>query len=315
MLRRSFWLSFIVVIASALFSCKPSTPDYVLSEGKMVDILYDYHRSKAMLDVTGSDPKDAFSYKAAVMKKHGVSGADFDSSLVYYMRHTEQLQHIYEKVSDRLKSDEEKMGATASELNQYGNLSAKGDTASIWTHATSLLFLPQVPFNQFSFNIVADSSYHAGDKILLNFDTKFLYQDGIKSACAVLAVVFKNDSIASTTSTLSTSNHYSMELNDWSHKGIKAVKGYFILTKSQNKMESQTTLQMLFIDNIHLIKMHENKKLQEEMHRADSINELNRQRNLRTPNPSGTPLPRPHIDGQGRPVPSSDVSKTARVTL
>ena len=65
--------------------CKPGIPSEYLSPGEMENILYDYHIARAMNsnDYQNGDTLTTHVYKLAVLKKYGVSEADYDSSLVY----------------------------------------------------------------------------------------------------------------------------------------------------------------------------------------------------------------------------------------
>jgi hypothetical protein len=189
------WSIFLLFVLSFV-SCKPQLPDGILSQGEMEDILYDYHLAQTMTDNSTNRSIDQRTYEDAVLRKYDVKQEQFDASLAYYMRYTEQLQKIYEHVSDRLKDEAESLGASASDYNKYGSLTSKGDTADIWAGAKSVMLMMQAPFNQSSFSFKTDSTFHTGDQIMLNFDSNFIFQDGMRDGCVVLAVTFKNDSVA-----------------------------------------------------------------------------------------------------------------------
>lgn len=300
--------SYFVIFLLLLVSCKPQLPDGILSQGKMEDILYDYHIAQAMTESSPNRSIKQRTYEDAVLRKYDVTQDQFDASLAYYMRYTEVLQKIYEKVSDRLKDESEALGSSASDYNKYNTLTSVGDTADIWTGAKSMMLMTQAPFNQSSFSFKTDSTFHAGDQIILNFNSNFIFQDGMRDGCAFLAVTFSNDSVASNISHLSASNHYSINITDFGHLGIKEIRGFFILNKSQSNLESSTTLQLMFINNIQLIRMHENKKQAVERRRNDSIAASNMQNASKSPgsnqmnNPPGNMMPPARLGG-GRPIP------------
>ena len=181
----------------AMVSCTPSVPDRYIQPDKMEDILYDYHIADAMYQSNSGEATTMIAYKTAVLKKNGVSEAEFDSSMVYYTRHTRLLQKIYESLSTRLSKEALALGASASEINQYSLNSANGDTTNVWTGERSIVFSPYRPFNLSSFTLKTDTTYKAGDNLWLNFDTQFIYQDGSREAVAMLSVKFNNDSVSS----------------------------------------------------------------------------------------------------------------------
>lgn len=255
----------LVAVMALLFcvsSCKPSLPGGVLSKGKMTDILYDYHLALAMAHMDDNGDKgQSLAYREAVLRKHDVTSAEFDSSMVYYMRHTELLEDVYKDLTDRYNNEITAMGGSAKEGGEFANLSATGDTANVWNLATSMVFMPVKPFNSTSFNIKVDSTFHKGDRLMLDFDAQFIYQDGMRNGVAMLAVQFGNDSIAQRTIMIQSTQHYSVELSDADSLGIKSVKGYFMLMNDDNGtgVSSQTTLKLMFLEHIKLIRMHPQK--------------------------------------------------------
>lgn len=255
----------LVAVMALLFcisSCKPSLPSGVLSKGKMTDILYDYHLALAMAHMDDNGDKgQSLAYREAVLRKHDVTSAEFDSSMVYYMRHTELLEDVYKDLTDRYNNEITAMGGSAKEGGEFANLSATGDTANVWNLAASMVFMPVKPFNSASFDIKVDSTFHKGDRLMLDFDAQFIYQDGMRNGVAMLAVQFGNDSIAQRTIMIQSTQHYSVELSDADSLGIKSVKGYFMLMNDDNGtgVSSQTTLKLMFLEHIKLIRMHPQK--------------------------------------------------------
>lgn len=255
----------LVAVMALLFcvsSCKPSLPSGVLSKGKMTDILYDYHLALAMAHMDDNGDKgQSLAYREAVLRKHDVTSAEFDSSMVYYMRHTELLEDVYKDLTDRYNNEITAMGGSAKEGGEFANLSATGDTANVWNLATSMVFMPVKPFNSTSFDIKVDSTFHKGDRLMLDFDAQFIYQDGMRNGVAMLAVQFGNDSIAQRTIMIQSTQHYSVELSDADSLGIKSVKGYIMLMNDDNGtgVSSQTTLKLMFLEHIKLIRMHPQK--------------------------------------------------------
>lgn len=255
----------LVAVMALLFSvssCKPSLPGGVLSKGKMTDILYDYHLALAMAHMDDNGDKgQSLAYREAVLRKHDVTSAEFDSSMVYYMRHTELLEDVYKDLTDRYNNEITAMGGSAKEGGEFANLSATGDTANVWNLAASMVFMPVKPFNSTSFDIKVDSTFHKGDRLMLDFDAQFIYQDGMRNGVAMLAVQFGNDSIAQRTIMIQSTQHYSVELSDADSLGIKSVKGYFMLMNGDNGtgVSSQTTLKLMFLEHIKLIRMHPQK--------------------------------------------------------
>lgn len=297
----------VLVVLIVLAACKPGVPSEYIQPGEMEDILYDYHIADGLADRSSNNYElTKREYRLAVFKKHGVTEAQFDSSLVYYTRHTEQLHKIYENLSDRLKEEAQSLGASEAEVNRYRTYSANGDTTNIWAGDRSVVLVPNPPYNSSSFDIVADTTFHKGDVLVLNFSSNFIFQDGMRDGMVVLAVTFGNDSIASQAMHVSSTMHYDIQIADDHHLGIKEIRGYFLLNKSNSANQSSTTLQLMSLSDIQLIRIHENKAAKAAKEKADSLNaEKDRQNpagpdGAAVPPQSGTP-PVPAPEG---PVPA-----------
>lgn len=257
----------MLVAGMALFlqSCKPSIPSKYLSQGKVADILYDIHIAEAMSSNTpdGMSNGDGtmITYREAILKKHGVTSAEFDSSMVFYMRHTKMMHDIYTDLSDRLTAEAQSLGADVNDLNRFGNISS-GDTTDVWNGARGFVLSSNKPFNYSDFTVPVDTGYHKGDKLMLDFDTQFIYQDGMRDGVVMLAVTFKNDSVASANIRLTNSQHYSLQIEDCDSLGIKSIKGYFLLNDGDffSGSTSMTTLKLMFIQNIKLVRLHPRKE-------------------------------------------------------
>lgn len=75
-----------------------------MSEGKMEDVLYEYHLVQAIASSSGDSVNfRKHTYTDAVLKKYNISQAEFDSSLVWYSQHTENLYAIYQNIDKRLQ--------------------------------------------------------------------------------------------------------------------------------------------------------------------------------------------------------------------
>src|SRR5574344_24443 len=250
-------LNFIILSAAliCLVSCRPKVPSKYIQPGEMEDILYDYHVAQAM--ALQRDQRDlAYNqkfYQQAVFKKYDITEAQFDSSLVYYLRHTERLHVIYENLAKRLSEDALQLGATESDVNKYSALNSKSDTTNLWSSSKSAVLIPVPPYNKITFRVKADTAFHKEDRFSFNFTTNFIFQDGMKEAIANLVIRYDNDSIASQINHISSNGNNELMLgNDPNHK-IKEISGFIFLTKGGTSL---TTLKLMFIDNIQLIRMH-----------------------------------------------------------
>lgn len=98
-------MAFPALLLCSLFSCE-KRPDGVLSEKKMVELLSDIEIAEAYFNVSAG-PKQGVSKKtlvSSVLKKHGVTQAEFDSTVAYYSRNLDDYYLLYEKVEKNLRA-------------------------------------------------------------------------------------------------------------------------------------------------------------------------------------------------------------------
>ena len=118
--NRKSYLQVLLLVGLLLSACKPSIPTEIIQPDDMEDLLYDYYVAQ---NITG-DQHDGYDYRAKynnglVFKKHEVTEAEFDSSLVYYYNHIEDLYKIYESVQARLSNEAIELGASVGDVERY----------------------------------------------------------------------------------------------------------------------------------------------------------------------------------------------------
>ena len=253
------------IILLGMTSCKPGVPRQYIQPSKMEDILCDYHIAQGMgQTAAGSEEQRNYKirlYEDAVFRKYGVTRAEFDSSLQFYYKRSDWFRKIYERVSDRLNQQALTYGASQGELSLM-TLSASGDTADIWTDRKAMMFMPMAPYNKYQFTVKADSSFHQGDHFLLSFNSSFIFQEGTRDGIAYLAIVYENDSVATQMHRIGSSGNTQMRMGNSSNLSVKMLKGFFYLGRGM--MESKSTLRLMFLNNIHLIRFHKRDGEQED---------------------------------------------------
>ena len=87
----------------------------------MQNVLYDLHRADAILRVSnlerGHDEALA-KYYEVVLEKHGITQAQFDSSLVWYTDNPARFDKIYPKIEKRCQAEYDEVMKTLENINQ-----------------------------------------------------------------------------------------------------------------------------------------------------------------------------------------------------
>ena len=250
-------------------ACKPGTPSQYIQPGKMEDILVDYQlaRAMAMYEQQSGDAREYSSalYMEAVLKKHGVTKAEFDSSLVWYYTRADRFDEIGKRVAERLEEMALVQGASEGEIGKYAQYNATGDTANVWADRTTALLLPMPPYNRWEFNIQADSTYRRGDQLMLMFLSDYMFQTGAKNGLVYMAVEY-DDTVVSRNLRFSVTGITQLRVPEDTLRRIKAVKGYLYLDGGPDKT---TATRILFLNNVQLIRFHTKDETYEAT--ADSI--------------------------------------------
>ncbi len=201
------------VFAATLLGCKPALPDGILSEREMERVLYDYHIAQGMAEsapLDGQRSMDVRRYELqeAVFRKHGITRADFDSSMVFYCSDIDRLSRIYDHLSARFERETEALGAAIDAADIYAGLSAEGDTANVWTGRQLYAVHNRLGEHLQTWLVPCDSTWLAGDDILWRFSYNlFSRENGVSALYASVIVTYANDSIrAKTLNVISRSN-------------------------------------------------------------------------------------------------------------
>lgn len=251
--HRFYLLAVMLILLSA---CTPTVPPKYLQPDEMEDLLYDYYVSQGMNNnrFFGSSEYDHRYHLESVLRKHNLTLAEFDSSLVYYCNNMERLNVIYSNIQKRLSEEALELGTSAGEVERYTIQSASGDTTDVWEGRRHLLLMPIPPYHVAQFTQKADTSFHKGDSFLFTFGSTYLMQSGSRNATAYLAVTYENDSVVTATANITSSGGTTLRLAACDQKA-KRLDGYVYMPRREH---SQNTSEMclLMLDHIQLMRFH-----------------------------------------------------------
>lgn len=247
-------MSIIPLLLCMMLSCEQK-PDDLLSKGQMEDVLYDYHIAQYMASSLPFEERyKSRIYIEAVYEKYGITEAEFDSSLVYYNRHTDDIQDIYEHVKHRLEDYEANLQLESGSNEMRASFTLGGDTADIWSGQKVFMLRDNQYLNKETFTIKADTSFHMNDRFKLQVDFDFVREDQNsrdEQLTACLSIHFKNGKVISTVRSSSYPSHYDLSLSPDNDQEIKYLSGFFMLQGKGNKTRS-----LGIVRNIALYRYH-----------------------------------------------------------
>lgn len=242
----------LVAAIALLSSCKPSVPPEYIQPDDMEDLIYDYHLAQGI--ASQQDGNQDYNRELTfelVLKKHGLTQAQFDSSLVYYYTRADRFQEIYKHVQERLDTEAEKYGAATNDVRITAN-SLSGDTIDVWKGNRALMLINDRPYHLYQFSQKADTSYRAGDSFMMSLNSTWLMQQGNRQASIYLAITYENDSTVKQYSTISTSGPTTLRV-PYCKERVKEIKGFMMCGMRPNN-DNSSNLCLLFMNDIQLIR-------------------------------------------------------------
>lgn len=250
--------SYLIFLALLLMACSPSRPRGILSKQKMTDVLVDFHLAQGMAEAQG-DNSEVTRYKfiQAVFKKHRITEAVFDSSMIYYSGRAEEFTHIYDNVVTRVQAQAERMGLELSQANhdKFAKLTNEGDTANIWLGKDFACVAASPVQCLYSFTMKADSTFKMGDSFIWRFRTLFVGRSMNNEATALLNFYYDTDTVVCVTDLLR--NNPKNELRHTPGRALdslnlRSITGYIYLPLVKDADPPKP----LLVSEIQLIRMH-----------------------------------------------------------
>ena len=153
----------VLAFSGAVMSCD-RTPDYVIKSDDMVDLLVDIHKGESIIELNRSGYSgDSMRkvMKQSILKRHGVTQEQFDTSLVWYGHNIEKYIEVYDKVIEELES-EIKVADVSSDGSRV-QMAVVGDSGHAWGDARHRQFAYGEPSDIMKFNMRRDENWENGD--------------------------------------------------------------------------------------------------------------------------------------------------------
>jgi len=247
----------LLLLLFLLQACSPSLPSGILDEDEMTDVLVDLHLAQGMAEANPENGIDVTRYKyiQAVFRKHRITEAEFDSSMVYYSGRAEDFTQIYNNVVNRVRAQAERMGLEAAAQDKFASLTSEGDTANIWLGKDFACVLPTQAGCVYSFQMKADTTFRPGDSFIWRFGTQFVARSMNNEAIALLNFYYDTDTVATVNDLLRNSSKN--ELHHAPSHGLdtlnlRSITGFIYLPIVRSADQPKP----LLISGIKLIRMH-----------------------------------------------------------
>ncbi len=107
-----FWILSLIIIFLACGEQKTEAPSNLIPEDALIVLLADFHLmdAAAKQNIITNNHKTLVKHKQylGILKKHGFSRAQFDSTIQYNSKNPEVFKKLYDQVGTHLKLKQEK---------------------------------------------------------------------------------------------------------------------------------------------------------------------------------------------------------------
>ena len=253
-------IRFIIAIGIILFiSACNGRPKGVLNQSEMTEVLTDMHLVDGSYAVQGlgSDQNiDKSVYYTAVLNKHGVTQAEFDSSLVWYTKNPKKFEKIYNEVLVQLTNRDKDVKKGM--FHPVDSVELAKVKAYLWDKRTRYNFTKDSTHTRLDF-VITNSGLLMGDVYILKMLQRIAPQDSSTKQHVVLRINYANgkvDSAYAVAHNDSLLRRYTLHLPALRKLKIKSISGELLGNKVYKGKMGST------LDSITLIRVY-NPKMQD----------------------------------------------------
>ena len=242
---------FFLMVMLILTGCH-NRPSDVLTDDQMCQVLVDMHKldgvffQKGILYVPDANKE---KYYQSVFKRHAITKAQFDSSLVWYTRNPDRFEKVYESVVLDVKQFQANVNRGA--YHVFDTTLTYYSKVNLWKKARHYEFTSKSRRTQLRFN-VTDRQMLMGDVYLLMFRQTIAPSDSCIDPYTVLTINYangKSDSIVHKAYNDGKWRKFKLRLTAKSDARIKSVSGAFLASHGyRGKMNAK-------IDSVALVRL------------------------------------------------------------
>ncbi len=161
-MRRGTLISALVIALLTLAGCQ-GVPSHVIQPEEMARLMADLRVANSVVSLNAARYRDdsaRYALRQAVFDRHGVTVADFDTSLVWYGHNIGKYQEVTERSIELLEERQRDIAARTSALSA---MSLSGDSVDVWPLPASVAVTRRSPSGFLTFSFPADTNFRPGD--------------------------------------------------------------------------------------------------------------------------------------------------------
>lgn len=240
----------LLFVFFVLAACE-NRPEGVLNKEEMADFLTDLHKLEGSLNAnlqTNVNNQQDIYYYNALFKKHGITQAIFDSSLVFYTENPEKFEDIYLNVIKQLTEHDSIVKKRF--YHPIDSAALRKMKTDLWAKATKYEIKQDTARTQLRFEIT-NPDLLTQDKYTLSLLQRISPTNTKLKQAIVMRIKYKNgkvDSVYTKVYKDSILRRYSLHLTARRKLRIEKISGSLLIGKST------TTKTNIYIDSVKLIR-------------------------------------------------------------
>lgn len=228
-----------------LIACSKA-PDGILNEKKMKDVMVDMYVAEGMISndyqTFGDSIKKDALYQS-VFRKHNITQAVYDSSLVWYAKNLDVLMKVYDLALDDINERVRALGDVQASAAPTSNQ----DSVNIWPRRDYLVLEPKALFNGVVFNIIPDKYYSSGSGFVLGMRVWGI-TDKMRFTPEVRISIDQGDTTIITNKKITREGYHQTIVKGLPTKQVRRVYGYIRMDNTD------TDYFKVYVDSLNLMK-------------------------------------------------------------
>jgi len=263
-MQKNLYKYSITLIATTLVIACSKVPDAILPEKKMQDVMVDIYLAEALIETNRQVYPDSLRKAAlfqSVFRKHNITEAVYDSSLVWYGKNMD----IYMQVLDLALNDVNARIRDMGDVQASAAPNSNQDSLNIWPRRNYMVLHPKALFNGVTFDIQPERAYSSGSSFVLGMRVWGL-TDKMKFVPEIRMAIDQNDTVLYMNEKITKDGYYQTILKGIPTQQVKRVYGYIRMDNTNDNYYK------IYVDSLSLMKYNYGSPAMADPAPTDSIN-------------------------------------------
>ena len=221
-------------------------PQGVLPERKMKEVMIDMYIAEGLIGTTPQSFPDTLHRDAlfqSVFRKHGITQAAYDSSLVWYGKNLDILM----QVSDLALKDINDLTRDLGDVQASAAPTSNQDSVNIWPRRNFLVLEPANLFNGVVYDIKPETHYSSGSGFVLGMRVWGI-TNRLKHTPELRISIDQGDTTIVTNRKITNDGYYQTIIKGMPTKQVRRVYGYIRMDNNEQDYHK------IYIDSLNLMK-------------------------------------------------------------